>query len=131
MNTIFRRSTKNSPYEVLFAMTPNGIPKFLGEAGIETTEFREEFGLSAQTTEDENQIDPAVTIPHHADFSCHISEDHPDKENGGLKVTSPKRKQVRDEVLYFGINQIVKLQKCCIRLHTFLNYNSHTNVFFR
>ena len=101
MNTTFCRSTKKLPYEGVFGITPHGISNFLGEAGIETTEtvFCEEFGLSSQTTEDENQIDPAVTIPHHVDFSYHISEDHQDKVNGGLKVISPKRKQVQDEVV--------------------------------
>ena len=35
LNTSFSRSIKNSPFEVVFGMKPNGIPKILGETNNE------------------------------------------------------------------------------------------------
>ena len=35
LNTSFSRSIKNSPFEVVFGMKSNGIPKILGEANNE------------------------------------------------------------------------------------------------
>ena len=113
LNTSFSRSIKNSPFEVVFGMKPNGIPKILGETnnevrledGVRRTDEGSKANLEQNLSKTREKTDERPAGAQHSceeikrnhdafvDFSYHNKRDNPSRAS--LKVTCPNRQAIR------------------------------------
>ena len=105
LNTSFRRSIKNSPFEVIFGMKPNGIPEMLGELnnkvrfedGVHRTDKGSKANLEKNSSKTSEKTDERPAGAQHSceeikrnhdtfvDFSYHNKRENPSRAS--LKVT--------------------------------------------